>query len=189
MFIVYRKKCCNLHNAFMVRRLGLGKNNHLTYASLALNPRYAPSEARVLKESGLGRLHTSSVTGHEILSQNLCTPLRDAIRQKCDLGPTPSLAPSPLGGASWKESASESLDTSKERHEEICFMTFAPLLVANWEIYLCAYMYVPSSRWDMREYALGVYPSRGATWEIALRYILPIKEATWEYIFGRLHTS
>ena len=25
----------------MVRRLGLGKNNHLTYASLALNPRYA----------------------------------------------------------------------------------------------------------------------------------------------------
>ena len=28
----------------MVRRLGLGKNNHLTYASLALNPRYAVSE-------------------------------------------------------------------------------------------------------------------------------------------------
>ena len=25
----------------MVRRLGLGTNNHLTYASLALNPRYA----------------------------------------------------------------------------------------------------------------------------------------------------
>ena len=25
---------------FMVRRLGLGKNNHLTYASLALNPRF-----------------------------------------------------------------------------------------------------------------------------------------------------
>ena len=25
----------------MVRRLGLGKNNHLTYASLALNPRNA----------------------------------------------------------------------------------------------------------------------------------------------------
>ena len=25
----------------MVRRLGLGKNNHLTYASLALSPRYA----------------------------------------------------------------------------------------------------------------------------------------------------
>ena len=25
----------------MVRRLGLGKTNHLTYASLALNPRYA----------------------------------------------------------------------------------------------------------------------------------------------------
>ena len=24
----------------MVKRLGLGKNNHLTYASLALNPRY-----------------------------------------------------------------------------------------------------------------------------------------------------
>ena len=24
----------------MVRRLGVGKNNHLTYASLALNPRY-----------------------------------------------------------------------------------------------------------------------------------------------------
>ena len=24
----------------MVRRLGLGKNNHLTYASLALNPRH-----------------------------------------------------------------------------------------------------------------------------------------------------
>ena len=24
----------------MVRRLGLGKNNHLTYDSLALNPRY-----------------------------------------------------------------------------------------------------------------------------------------------------
>ena len=39
IFIVYRKKCCNLHNAFMVRRLGLGKNNPLTYASLALNPR------------------------------------------------------------------------------------------------------------------------------------------------------
>ena len=28
----------------MVRRLGLGKNNHLTYASLALNPRCAPSK-------------------------------------------------------------------------------------------------------------------------------------------------
>ena len=27
----------------MVRRLGLGKTNHLTYASLALNPRYANS--------------------------------------------------------------------------------------------------------------------------------------------------
>ena len=26
----------------MVRRLGLGKNNHLTYASLALNPRHVP---------------------------------------------------------------------------------------------------------------------------------------------------
>ena len=26
----------------MVRRLGLGKNNHLTYASLALNPRFEP---------------------------------------------------------------------------------------------------------------------------------------------------
>ena len=26
----------------MVRRLGLGKNNHLTYDSLALNPRYIP---------------------------------------------------------------------------------------------------------------------------------------------------
>ena len=40
IFIVYRKKCCNLHNTFMVRRLGLGKNNHLTYASLALNPQF-----------------------------------------------------------------------------------------------------------------------------------------------------
>ena len=28
----------------MVRRLGLGKNNHLTYASLALNPRYRGSK-------------------------------------------------------------------------------------------------------------------------------------------------
>ena len=27
----------------MVRRLGLGKNNHLTYTSLALNPRYTIS--------------------------------------------------------------------------------------------------------------------------------------------------
>ena len=27
----------------MVRRLGLGKNNHLTFARLALNPRYAGS--------------------------------------------------------------------------------------------------------------------------------------------------
>ena len=32
----------------MVRRLGLGKNNHLTYASLALNPRNkAYNEAKV----------------------------------------------------------------------------------------------------------------------------------------------
>ena len=38
--IVYRKKCCNLHNAFMVRRLSIGKNNmHLTCYSLAINPR------------------------------------------------------------------------------------------------------------------------------------------------------
>ena len=29
----------------MVRRLGLGKNNHLSYASLALNPRYATSSS------------------------------------------------------------------------------------------------------------------------------------------------
>ena len=28
---VYKKKCCNLHNAFMVRRFSLGENNHLTY--------------------------------------------------------------------------------------------------------------------------------------------------------------
>ena len=28
----------------MVRRLGLGKNNHLTYDSLALNPRYVNSK-------------------------------------------------------------------------------------------------------------------------------------------------
>ena len=28
----------------MVRRLGLGKNNHLTYASLALNPRYVQKD-------------------------------------------------------------------------------------------------------------------------------------------------
>ena len=28
--IVYRKKFCNLHNAIMVRRLSIGKNNHLT---------------------------------------------------------------------------------------------------------------------------------------------------------------
>ena len=35
----------------MVRRLGLGKNNHLTYTSLALNPRYdiAPVEAFLLQ--------------------------------------------------------------------------------------------------------------------------------------------
>ena len=39
LFTERNEKCCNLHNAFMVRRLGLGKNNHLTYASLALNPR------------------------------------------------------------------------------------------------------------------------------------------------------
>ena len=36
---IARTKCCNLHNTFMVRRLDLGKNNHLTYTSLALNPR------------------------------------------------------------------------------------------------------------------------------------------------------
>ena len=30
---VYRKKCCNLDNAFMVRRLSIGKNNHLTIQS------------------------------------------------------------------------------------------------------------------------------------------------------------
>ena len=30
----------------MVRRLGLGKNNHLTYASLALNPRYKTNTAQ-----------------------------------------------------------------------------------------------------------------------------------------------
>ena len=35
---VYRKKCCNLHNAFMVRRLNIGKNNHLTCYTLAINP-------------------------------------------------------------------------------------------------------------------------------------------------------
>ena len=29
----------------MVRRLGLGKNNHLTYASLALNPRFVDADA------------------------------------------------------------------------------------------------------------------------------------------------
>ena len=28
----------------MVRRLGLGKNNHLTYDSLALNPRHVDSD-------------------------------------------------------------------------------------------------------------------------------------------------
>ena len=49
IFIVYRKKCCNLHNTFMVRRLGLGKNNHLTYASLALNPRYLTAKAWHMK--------------------------------------------------------------------------------------------------------------------------------------------
>ena len=38
--IVYRKKCCNLHNPFMVR-ISTGKNNHLTGYSLALNPRFA----------------------------------------------------------------------------------------------------------------------------------------------------
>ena len=32
----------------MVRRLGLGKNNHLTYASLALNPRYGDSDTSAL---------------------------------------------------------------------------------------------------------------------------------------------
>ena len=33
----------------MVRRLGLGKNNHLTYASLALNPRYDDvSQTRII---------------------------------------------------------------------------------------------------------------------------------------------
>ena len=30
----------------MVRRLGLGKNNHLTYDSLALNPRYADRQPK-----------------------------------------------------------------------------------------------------------------------------------------------
>ena len=29
----------------MVRRLGLGKNNHLSYASLALNPRNVETES------------------------------------------------------------------------------------------------------------------------------------------------
>ena len=38
--IVYRKKCYSLYNAFMVRRLSTGKNNHLTCYSLAINPRY-----------------------------------------------------------------------------------------------------------------------------------------------------
>ena len=33
----------------MVRRLGLGKNNHLTYASLALNPRYCSSMVLLLQ--------------------------------------------------------------------------------------------------------------------------------------------
>ena len=34
----------------MVRRLGLGKNNHLTYASLALNPRYvSPTEGKSIE--------------------------------------------------------------------------------------------------------------------------------------------
>ena len=41
--IVYRKICCNLHYAFMVRRLSIGENNHLTCYSLAINPQYGPS--------------------------------------------------------------------------------------------------------------------------------------------------
>ena len=42
--IVYRKICCNLHNAFMVRRLSIGKNNHLTCYSLAINPRFVQNQ-------------------------------------------------------------------------------------------------------------------------------------------------
>ena len=37
--IVYRKKCYNLHNDSMLRRLSIGKNNHLACYSLAINPR------------------------------------------------------------------------------------------------------------------------------------------------------
>ena len=43
---IYRKKC-NLHNAFMVRRLSTGKNNHLTCYSLAINPRNVSLEYAV----------------------------------------------------------------------------------------------------------------------------------------------
>ena len=42
----------------MVRRLGLGKNNHLTYASLALNPRNLDS---------VGMLAVETLIRHHIL--------------------------------------------------------------------------------------------------------------------------
>ena len=48
----------------MVRRLGLGKNNHLTYASLALNPRY---DIVCIQESHVDIYDSVSFRGFKLL--------------------------------------------------------------------------------------------------------------------------
>ena len=50
----------------MVRRLGLGKNNHLTYASLALNPRSVQSGTDLDWEKGIGNVKSQTVKYTEI---------------------------------------------------------------------------------------------------------------------------
>ena len=63
----------------MVRRLGLGKNNHLTYASLALNPRNSAilykGDKFVTFDLGSCRLQASSRHGSALKGKNLqsCT--------------------------------------------------------------------------------------------------------------------
>ena len=53
----------------MVGRLGLGKNNHLTYASLALNPRSVA--VMELESAVLTGMDIASCDGSLLLTENL----------------------------------------------------------------------------------------------------------------------
>ena len=46
----------------MVRRLGLGKNNHLTCSSLALNPRYNPVTHSIFAQKYICRVVSGSAS-------------------------------------------------------------------------------------------------------------------------------